>query len=76
MNIKQFRSKVDHDGTIKVPEELDIDEGSEVNVILTEGEEGVSSSDIAKLIESGRSFDFLDSEKEDLYSEDDLKVEY
>ena len=39
MSIKQFKSKVNSDGTICLPEELGIGEGTEVNVILMETEE-------------------------------------
>ncbi len=43
MSIKQFKSKVNSDGTIRLPEGLDIDEGTEVNVILMETEEEIST---------------------------------
>jgi hypothetical protein len=76
MSIKQFKSKVDSDRSIRLPDELDIDEGTEVNVILTETKEEVSSSEIARLLESSSSFDFLKREEEDIYSEDDVKVEH
>lgn len=76
MEVRQFKTKVNQDRTIKLPEGLNIDEGSEVKVILTKGEEDVSSSDIARLLEASNSFDFLESEDEDIYSQDDLKVKY
>lgn len=76
MSIKQFKSKVNSDRTIRLPDELDIDEGTEVNVILTASKEEISSSEIAGLIETSNSFDFLERSEEDIYSEDDVKVEY
>lgn len=76
MSIKQFKSKVGSDRSIRLPDELDIDEGTEVNVILTETEEEISSSEIARVLEASNSFDFLEREEEDIYFEEDIKVEY
>lgn len=71
MSIKQFKSKVNSGRSIRFPEELDIDEGTEVNVILIKTEEEISSSEIARLLEASNSFDFLERAEEDIYSEAD-----
>ncbi|MFB6214899.1 MAG: hypothetical protein ABEI54_03425 [Candidatus Bipolaricaulia bacterium] len=71
MSIKQFKSKVNSDGTICLPEELDIGEGTEVNVILMEAEEEISSSEIARLLKASNAFDFLEGAEEDIYSKAD-----
>jgi hypothetical protein len=76
MVLKQFKSKVNADRTIKLPDDLDIDEGTELNVILIGDGEDISSYEIARYLESSKSFDFLKVEEEDIYSEDDVKVKY
>jgi hypothetical protein len=76
MVLKQFKSIVNKDRTIKLPDDLDIDEGTELNVILIEDGEDISSYEIARYLEDSKSFDFLKAEEEDIYSEDDLKVKY
>lgn len=76
MALKQFKSVVSADRTIKLPDDLDIEEGAEVNVILIEDGEDISSYEIARYLESSKSFDFLKAEEEDIYSEDDVKVKY
>lgn len=76
MVLKQFKSKVDAGKTIKLPDDLDIRESTEVNVILIEDGEDISSYEIARYLEDSKSFDFLKAEEEDIYSEDDVKVKY
>ena len=76
MALKQFKSVVNADRTIKLPDDLDIEEGTEVNIILIEDGEDISSDEIARYLESSRSFDFLKAEEEDISSEDDVKVKY
>jgi len=43
---------------------------------LIEKEEDISTVELMKLTEKGGSFDFLNDEREDIYSIDDLKVKY
>jgi len=74
MGAKYFKAKIESGKTIKLPEDLDLEEGTEVSVILTESEKDISSTDIARLIEASDSFEFLKAEGEDIYSEDDSLI--
>jgi len=76
MALKQFKSVVNANRTIKLPDDLDIKKGAEVNVILIENGEDISSYEIARYLEGSKSFGFLKAEEEDIYSEDDVKVKY
>ena len=76
MALKQFKSVVNANRTIKLPDDLDIEKGAEVTVILIENGEDISSYEIARYLESSKSFGFLKAEEEDIYSEDDVKVKY
>lgn len=76
MAFKQFKSVVNANKTIKLPDDLDIAKGAEVNVILIEDEEDISSYEIARYLERSKSFDFLKAVEEDIYSKDDVKVNH
>jgi len=54
---------------ISIAEKVD-----KINII--EKEEDISTVELMKLTEKGGSFDFLNDEREDIYSIDDLKVKY
>lgn len=73
---KRFKSVVNANRTIKLPDDLDMEKGSEVSVILVKDGEHISSYEIARYLENSESFAFLKVEEEDIYSEDDVKVKY
>jgi len=76
MAVKHFKSVVNASRTITVPDDLDIETGAEVNVILIENGEDISSYETARCLENSKSFDFLKAEEEDIYTKDDVKVKY
>ncbi|MBI4722336.1 MAG: hypothetical protein HY769_04950 [Candidatus Stahlbacteria bacterium] len=68
---------------IKLLEKVQVKETQEVIITFLGADEHSSTDEskalhrgIYKLAETGRSFDFLNSSEEDIYSDDDLKVRY
>jgi hypothetical protein len=76
MVLKRFKSVVNANRTIKLPDDLDVKKGTGVSVILVENGEDMSSYEIARCLEDNKSFGFLKVEEEDIYFEDDMKVKY
>ncbi len=43
---------------------------------LDENYDEITTEELAKMATKGKSFDFMKNKKEDIYSDDDLKVKY
>jgi hypothetical protein len=66
----QFREKI----SIKTPKEVIITFLDPIDIDTKEDDP--TTVDIHKMVQEGGSLDFLNDEREDIYSDDDLKVKY
>lgn len=76
-NDKMLSVKGVYDGkNLKLLDKVDVNEPKDVIVTFLESIDSISSDEILQAADHGGSFDFLDSEDEDIYSDKDLKVRY
>ncbi|MCK4761369.1 MAG: hypothetical protein KAW12_04155 [Candidatus Aminicenantes bacterium] len=75
---KMLSVRATYDGrNLRLKEKVDIDSPKEVIVTFLEPiEADPSTEEIHQMVQEGGALDFLDDEREDIYSDSDLKVKY
>ena len=80
---KRFKTKATYEnGFLKPLNPIELNSGDEVELIiikeehLIEDKNDLTNTDLHKLADKNPSFDFLSSDKEDIYSVKDLKKRY
>ena len=74
METFKIKTKIKNNHKLEI-ENLPFENGQEVEVFIT-SKEDISINEIMKFEESSGAFDFLNDEREDIYTVNDLKVKY
>jgi hypothetical protein len=74
MDTIKIKTRVNQDHRIEI-ENLPFEKGSEVEVTISQSTD-IPIIEIMKLEDSGRAYDFLNDEREDIYTVKDLIVKY
>ncbi len=74
MDTIKIKTRVNQDHRIEI-ENLPFEKGAEVEVTISQSTD-IPVKEIMKLEESGTAFDFLNDEREDIYTVNDLIVKY
>ncbi|MEO8447218.1 MAG: hypothetical protein ABI528_06960 [bacterium] len=74
METYKIRTKIKEDHKLTI-ENLPFEKGEEVEVMIIQKSD-ISTLDIMKLAEKGGAFDFLNDERENIYTLKDLKIKY
>jgi hypothetical protein len=74
MDTIKIKTKISQDHRIEI-ENLPFEKGAEVEVTISQSTD-IPIKEIMKLEDNGRAFDFLNDEREDVYTVRDLIVKY